>query len=251
MGEGFRPANLPEEQTDPVGSVQRMRALADQDDVQLVLGPAPDFAVNLNAAMAPYVDLFILQVQRVQTELDTVRSFIVPTVQTIRQVNPDIEISMQIGATGEVAAIIELVRTMQDYLDSVSILTDHQSLDFVEVFIEELRPVAVLPTPVSAVLTVPTTDSPLTPTSRLPPAKLTTTATVSSTLPSSSSSNLPTEVIESCQSITARMLMFLVSGIIITALTYLISYFRTRYIMRKIYVQGFRFCVSTEPKSFE
>ena len=67
--------NLPQEQADPVASVQRMHDLAHEYDLLLAFGPDHDIALSDGAAVAPYVDIFILQVQRVQTEPATVPTY--------------------------------------------------------------------------------------------------------------------------------------------------------------------------------
>ena len=134
------PSNRPAEQADPVGSVIRMRRLADQYDKELALGPDRNFAVSDGVAMAPFVDLFILQVQRVQTEPQTVREFVVPLARQYRSVNPDIEISVQIRTEGDVMALRELIESLGGEIDGISILTSPETIDVARDLLEELRP---------------------------------------------------------------------------------------------------------------
>ncbi len=136
------PANRPDEGADPVGSVRRMRALADEYGLELALGPDRTFALNDGVAMAPYVDIFVLQVQRVQTEPDVVREFVVPLAAQLRAVNPDLEISVQVRTEGDPVAIADLVKSMEDSLDGVSILTNGESTDIAQAIVAELRPPA-------------------------------------------------------------------------------------------------------------
>ena len=144
------PANSPAEQADPLGSVLHMKELAERYEMQLAFGPDRSFALQDGVAVAPYVDIFILQVQRVQTEAQTVRDFVLPLVTQLRAANPALEVSVQIAAQGESAGPVDLVQSMQDSLDGVSFLTDHESVGIVEVMVAELRPsTAATPIPAS------------------------------------------------------------------------------------------------------
>ncbi len=133
------PANR-EDRDDPVGSVRRMRELADEYGLELALGPDRTFAIDNGVEMAPYVDIFVLQVQRVQTEPNTVRSFVIPLASQFRAVNPDIEISVQIRTEGDPAEIADLILSMEDSIDAVSVLTSPESIDIAQALIAELRP---------------------------------------------------------------------------------------------------------------
>jgi hypothetical protein len=156
------PSNRPDEQADPVGSVQRMRALADQYGLQVALGPDHAFALSHGVAMAPYVDLFILQIQRAQTDPQAVREFVLPLVQELRRVNPDLEISVQVRTEGDVNALVELLASLRQELDGVSILTSQETVPVAEALVGKLRaPVdpGVQPSPVE----LPTPLPPSTP----------------------------------------------------------------------------------------
>jgi hypothetical protein len=142
------PSNRMDEQKDPVGSVRRARALADQYGMQLAFGPDHNFAQDYGAAVAPYVDIFVLQVQRVQTEPQTVRDFVVPLVGQLRQANPDIEVSIQLRTEGDTKALAELLLSLDGVLNGVSILTNDDTAAVADELLAELRaPVAELPTP--------------------------------------------------------------------------------------------------------
>jgi hypothetical protein len=144
------PSNRPDEQQDPVGSVRRMRALADQYGKKLALGPDHDFALSAGPAMAPYVDIFVLQIQRVQTEPDTVRDFVLPLVSEIHKANPNVQISVQVRTEGDVKEIASLITSLEESLDGVSILTNLETSSVAEALVAELRPpLALLPTPTS------------------------------------------------------------------------------------------------------
>ena len=155
------PANQPAEINDPIGSVQRARQLADRYGKRLAFGPDHQFAVKNGIAMAPYVDLFVLQVQRVQTEPETVRDFVLPLARALRRANPKIEISVQVRTEGDVAALVTLLNSMQDELDGISILTSAETVTVAQNLGTALRDtkaiIAPLPTP--AATAVPPEDS--------------------------------------------------------------------------------------------
>lgn len=132
-------ANPADEQDNPVASVRRMRALADQYDLVLAFGPDHDFALSDGVAIAPFVDIFVLQVQRVQTEQQTVFDFVLPLVPKLRAANPNLQISIQVRTEGDVRAIADLVTALKDDLDGVSILTSPNTVPVAEALVEELR----------------------------------------------------------------------------------------------------------------
>ena len=133
------PMYAPDEQADPVASVKRMHELAQQYHLALAFGPDHDFAVSYGPAVAPYVDIFVLQVQRVQTEPSTVFAFALPLIKELRQANPDLQVSVQVRTEGDVVAIADLIDSIRDSLDGVSILTSPETVDTAEALVTELR----------------------------------------------------------------------------------------------------------------
>jgi hypothetical protein len=134
------PLNPLDEQADPVGSIQRMRALADRYGMQLALGSDHDFALSHGVALAPYVDIFIMQVQRVQDRPEMVHEFVVPMAEQVREANPAIATSIQIRTEGDVDALVDLVTSLRSSIDGVSILTSPQTTDFARALVAALRP---------------------------------------------------------------------------------------------------------------
>lgn len=133
------PGTPPDEQADPVASIQRMRALADAHSLALALGPDHNFALSHGVAMAPFVDIFVLQIQRQQTNPPVVIDFIAPLVPQLRAANPTLQISAQVRTEGDMAAIVQLLETLLPYLDGVSILTSPQTVPIAEELIFRLR----------------------------------------------------------------------------------------------------------------
>ncbi len=133
------PSNPAEEQAAPVVSTQRMRDLADQYNLTLAFGPDHDFAVSHGVAIAPYVDIFVLQVQRQQTNPNTVYDFVLPLIPQLRAANPELAITVQVRTEGDVVAITDLVESLKDDLDGVSILTSSDTVPVAMALVDELR----------------------------------------------------------------------------------------------------------------
>ena len=133
------PGTPPEEQADPLGAIQQMRGLADQYGLKLALGPDHDFALAHGPALAPYVDIFVLQVQRRQTEPPVVIDFVSTLVPQLRAANDQLQISVQVRTEGDVGALIGLLETLLPYIDGVSILTSPQTVDVAEELLQRLR----------------------------------------------------------------------------------------------------------------
>ncbi len=148
------PFNPASDQADPVGSVMRMHDLAQEYDLKLAFGPDHRFAESDGVAVAPYVDIMVLQVQRVQTEPATVVDFTMPLIQGLRRANPDLNVSVQVRTEGDVVALVDLVDSIRDDLDGVSILTSPETVDIAEDLVTELRKVR-RPTPVPVATTAP------------------------------------------------------------------------------------------------
>jgi hypothetical protein len=131
--------NRPWEKANPVESVKRMQELADEYDLLLAFGPDHELAISDGVAVAPYVDIFVLQVQRVQTEPAKVSSFVWPLIPQLRRANPDLEVSVQVRTEGDVADIVDLIDDMKNQLDGVSILTSPETVDIAEALVSELQ----------------------------------------------------------------------------------------------------------------
>lgn len=133
-------ANPLNEQEDPIGSIRELREVADEYGLQVALGPDRSFALSHSTAMAPYADMLILQVQKVQTEPETVLDFVRPIINNVRRANPDIEVSVQIRTEGDVAELLDLLTLLEPDLDGISILTSVDTVEFAEALLTELRP---------------------------------------------------------------------------------------------------------------
>jgi hypothetical protein len=133
------PLNPLHEQADPVGSVIRMRTLADSYGLDLALGPDHEFALSHGADMAPYVDSYAMQVQRVQSEPETVRGFVVPMAEAVRAANPAIRTTLQVRTEGEAEAIIALIHSVRESIDGVDVLSSPDTIETAVELVERLQ----------------------------------------------------------------------------------------------------------------
>jgi hypothetical protein len=134
-GQGY----LSEELADPVSNVKRMHDLARQYDLLLAFGPDHNLALSDGVAVAPYVDIIVLQVQRVQTDPATVFEFVLPLIPRLREANPDLEVSVQVRTEGDVIGVVDLIDALNDQLDGVSILTSPETVRTAEALVTELQ----------------------------------------------------------------------------------------------------------------
>jgi hypothetical protein len=153
------PANPADEQANPLASAQRMRELADEYNLVLAFGPDHDIALSDGVAIAPFVDIFVLQVQRVQTEHQTVDEFVKPLIPQLRAANPGLQVTIQVRTEGDVDAIAELIESLKDDLDGVSILTSPDTVPVAEDLVETLRPDTVVTNPPAAATAVSIEDA--------------------------------------------------------------------------------------------
>lgn len=141
------PANPIFEQENPLESIQQLREVTDHYGLELALGPDRRFAQSDGAAMAPYADYFIFQVQKVQTEPDTVYEFVEPLIDDVRRANPDIQISLQIRTEGDVSQLLDLLSPLQEKIQGISVLTSEETLPVTEEIMETLRPIVRIEEP--------------------------------------------------------------------------------------------------------
>lgn len=141
---GYNLENTPgspvDERTDPLASVQAMRAQADEYGLQLAFGPDHDLALEHGVDIAPYVDIFVLQIQRQQTRPEVVAEFVEPLVPQLREANPDLEVSVQVRTEGDVNELVALVEGLDADLNGISILTSPETVDVAQDLLQALRP---------------------------------------------------------------------------------------------------------------
>ena len=157
------PATPAGEQADPVGAVKRLRALADKYDLAVALGPDRRFTAEYGAEMAPYVDEYVLQVQRLQADPQSLFGFVTPLIQELRRANPQVRIVIQLRTEGTVDDLLAVVTTLRQDIDGVSILTSSATLPVAQDFVRRLQAMGgstPAPSPQTPATDLPSRDTP-------------------------------------------------------------------------------------------
>ncbi len=144
------PSNPVIEQENPVEYIRRLREAADEYGLEVAFGPDHNFALSHAAVMSPYADYLILQIQKVQTEPETVYDFVLPVLKGARLANPDIQTSVQIRTEGDVDELLSMLEPLLGEIDGISILTSEETVEITEELFGELRAIPVTPTPAAA-----------------------------------------------------------------------------------------------------
>lgn len=110
------------EQSDPITAVLQMRQLADEYHLLLGIGPDREFALQYGAQLAPYVDQFTLQVQRLQANPQRFRAFANGLMADLRAANPEIQLVVQVRTEGNMEDVLALVNSLEEPVNGVGIL---------------------------------------------------------------------------------------------------------------------------------
>lgn len=114
-------ANDPSELANPVAAAQTVRAVATQYGKQVAIGLTHDLTLNYGASMAPYADIWVLQIQKAQNDPQMASEFVNQMVTALMKANPAIKIFVQIRTDSQPAALASLVNRFSGV--HVSILT--------------------------------------------------------------------------------------------------------------------------------
>ena len=100
-----------DEQADPVGSVQRMRTLADRYHIPLLFAPDRTYGQQLAGSVAPLVDSWAFQLQQFITDTAAIHTYADPVLNQILATHPGLRISMQFRSDVLPAQILEMVNS--------------------------------------------------------------------------------------------------------------------------------------------
>lgn len=121
-GQQHEPAEL----ADPVAAAKAVKALADQYGKAVAVGLTHDLTLQYGAAMAPYADIWVLQIQRAQNDPAMAGEFVNQMVPALKAANPQIAVFVQIRTDSQPAALASLVNGLGPV--NVSILTQRQDV---------------------------------------------------------------------------------------------------------------------------
>lgn len=117
----------PAELANPVAATQAVKTLAQQYGKQVAIGLTYDLTLQYGAAMAPFADIFVLQIQRAQNDPAMASEFVNQMVPALKQANSAIQVFVQIRTDSQPAALVSLVNGLGDV--NVSILTQKQDVN--------------------------------------------------------------------------------------------------------------------------
>lgn len=116
----------PAELANPVAAAKAVRAIANQYGKAVAIGLTHDLTLQYGAAMAPYADIWVLQIQRAQNDPALAGEFVSQMLPALQRANPAIQVYVQIRTDSQPAALAQLVRGLGPV--SVSILTQRQDV---------------------------------------------------------------------------------------------------------------------------
>jgi len=114
------------ELANPVAAAKNVRAIASQYGKQVAIGLTRDLTLRYGAAMAPYADIWVLQIQKAQNDPALAAGFVNQMVPALRKANQSIEIFVQIRTDSSPAALASLVNGLSGV--HVSILTQRSDV---------------------------------------------------------------------------------------------------------------------------
>jgi len=114
-------ANDANELANPVAAAQNVQAIARQYGKQVAIGLTHDLTLQYGAAMAPFADIWVLQIQKAQNDPQMASEFVNQMVPALMKANPAIKVFVQIRTDSQPAALASLVNRFSGV--HVSILT--------------------------------------------------------------------------------------------------------------------------------
>lgn len=114
------------ELANPVAAAQAVQAIARQYGKQVAIGLTRSLALQYGAAMAPYADIWVLQIQKAQNDPALAGEFVNQLVPALQRANPSIVVFVQIRTDSSPAALAKLVNGLGNV--HVSILTQRSDV---------------------------------------------------------------------------------------------------------------------------
>ncbi len=114
------------ELANPVAAAKAVQAIARQYGKAVAVGLTHDLTLQYGAAMAPYADIWVLQIQKAQNDPRMAGEFVSQMVPALQRANPNIVVFVQIRTDSSPAALAKLVNGLGNV--HVSILTQRSDV---------------------------------------------------------------------------------------------------------------------------
>lgn len=114
------------ELANPVAAAKAVQAIARQYGKAVAIGLTRSLALQYGAAMAPYADIWVLQIQKAQNDPQMASEFVSQMVPALTKANPAIKVFVQIRTDSQPAALASLVNGFSGA--HVSILTQRSDV---------------------------------------------------------------------------------------------------------------------------
>ena len=114
------------ELANPVAAAQNVQAIARQYGKLVAVGLTHDLTLKYGAAMAPFADIWVLQIQKAQNDPAMAGEFVSQMVPALTKANPAIKVFVQIRTDSQPAALAKLVNGLGPV--NVSILTQRSDV---------------------------------------------------------------------------------------------------------------------------
>lgn len=114
------------ELANPVAAAKAVRSMATQYGKAVAIGLTHDLTLQYAAAMAPYADIWVLQIQKAQNDAQMAGEFVNQMVPALQRANPAIQVFVQIRTDSSPAALAKLVNGLGNV--HVSILTQRSDV---------------------------------------------------------------------------------------------------------------------------
>jgi len=129
-----------DEQQDLVATVQQFAEFVHARGLRFMFAPDRRYAEEYLSEVAPYVDLVLLQGQRLQEDPQAFASWVQKMIEVARTANSEIQVYVQVGATlGTALDMYSAIQTVSDDIDGIAIWSMPRSLNILQEFVAMLR----------------------------------------------------------------------------------------------------------------
>jgi hypothetical protein len=139
---GYELVHLPstpvEDQEDPLAALGRVHAVAEAHGLDTALRMDRRFAESHGAQLCRYVDLVVLQGQRLQGDPQAMEGVMRPLIDALRSARPDLEIGIQLRCQEDLLPACVAAQCIEDCVQGVSVLYSSATIEAAQAFVEQI-----------------------------------------------------------------------------------------------------------------